>query len=685
MTLPTMLRYILSTSFYCTVLLLCQLLMPANSYAATGSGYAIVLSSSPGTGLKWVPIKNSLFDGYTFFVEPTTVKGKPWERLCLGYFDTRNQAVSLKEKIQTLYPGAWINRVSGDRVQSTVSPAPQKKPPPKARAQARPAAPSADKIGSLMQRAKTDFTDKKYPSAIRYLTAIIQAGDPEYSREALELLGLARQRNGQNAHAVDIYEKYLVLYPTGEDSDRVRQRLAGVLTASSKPRDKIKLSKQGDNINEITTRGSLQQSYLNYQTTTDDIGTLTTLSQLNTFLNVTTTHGSGMFDHRYQFTADHSYDFIDNEDSSDSRFLEAYYELSHRKTGASGRLGRQILRIGGIRKRYDGLSAGYQINPDMRLNVLAGFPVDIDNKTSINKQKTFYGFTFETGTFLKFWDMNLFYLDQEVDGLTDSNNIGTDVRYRDKNKSFYGVVDYDMFYNEVNILQFNTSILFGSGRTAYLNALMNKAPILATSNALIGRPERTIEELNKTLNIEQIYQLARDRTANSQTLTIGGTQPISEKYRASADITLYQVDGTNASAGDALVPAGIPATEDTGTEYYLSAQLVGDNLLTNRDTSVLGVRYYDTALSNTISLIANIRFPVMQNWRLNPRLQLDIRELNDGRSVNKLRALLRTDYRYLKKIQFNFEIGYDAISDSNDGPSLANNNLFFIAGYHWDF
>jgi maltoporin len=97
------------------------------------------------------------------------------------------------------------------------------------------------------------------------------------------------------------------------------------------------------------------------------------------------------------------------------------------------------------------------------------------------------------------------------------------------------------------------------------------------------------------------------------------------------------------------------------------------------------VRYLDTRASTTWSLIANTRIPISRNWRLNPRLQYDIRDFSDGRDQNKLRALIRTDYRYLNKIRFDFEIGYDNTSDEINGQSLGNNSLFFTVGYRWDF
>jgi hypothetical protein len=236
------------------------------------------------------------------------------------------------------------------------------------------------------------------------------------------------------------------------------------------------------------------------------------------------------------------------------------------------------------------------------------------------------------------------------------------------------MIDYDLFYDEINILQLNANLLFDHGRTAFMNAFMRKTPALATSNALIGRSESSIEELKQTLNIEQIYQLARDRTANSQTVTVGGSQPINENLQTSADITAANVDGTVASGG-------VAATPDSGPDYVLSAQLVSSNFFVKRDVNILGIRYYDSDIAKTTSLIVNTRYPITPRWRINPRLQFDVRNFNDGGSQKKLRAIFKTDYLYLNKVRFDFEGGYE----DNSGDTLGNNNLFFKLGYRWDF
>ena len=54
---------------------------------------------------------------------------------------------------------------------------------------------------------------------------------PNHDRhaEAQELLGLAREKNGQTAHAKAEYQRYLALYPDADGAARVRQRLAALL------------------------------------------------------------------------------------------------------------------------------------------------------------------------------------------------------------------------------------------------------------------------------------------------------------------------------------------------------------------------------------------------------------------------------------------------------------------------
>ena len=250
MTLPEMLRQQFITALFCMALLITQLIVLSDARGASKSStsYVIVLASAPGTNLSWKPKANTLFEGRTLFSTRTMLKGAPWERLNLGFFDSRQKAVLALNDIQKLYPGAWLRAATADEIKMASNkalPVPvSDKSASTKKAPANKSTLTDKQLDSLMQRAKTDFKKQDYSQAIRYLTAIISAGEHQYSSEALELLGLSRQRNGQNAHAAAIYKEYLEKYPEGDGTTRVSQRLTGLITSTQAPRDKIHMEEE---------------------------------------------------------------------------------------------------------------------------------------------------------------------------------------------------------------------------------------------------------------------------------------------------------------------------------------------------------------------------------------------------------------------------------------------------------
>ncbi len=112
-----MLRKCISENTKYFLLLFCAVYMNA-SHSATSAGdvYAIVLASTPGTGNHWQPKDSSLITGHTIYVTQTLVKGSAWERLNLGFFKSRKEAAAYAQKMQSLYPGAWVNTINSNEV-----------------------------------------------------------------------------------------------------------------------------------------------------------------------------------------------------------------------------------------------------------------------------------------------------------------------------------------------------------------------------------------------------------------------------------------------------------------------------------------------------------------------------------------------------------------------------------------
>ncbi len=89
-----------------------------------------------------------------------------------------------------------------------------------------------DDVRQLMNEAKDALRDGELERSVALYTRALQMTGAGHRREAREYLGLARERNGQVAHARAEYEAFLAEFPEGTDAERVRQRLAGMLSAA---------------------------------------------------------------------------------------------------------------------------------------------------------------------------------------------------------------------------------------------------------------------------------------------------------------------------------------------------------------------------------------------------------------------------------------------------------------------
>ncbi len=91
--------------------------------------------------------------------------------------------------------------------------------------------PGARDPSTALKEGKKLLAAKKYPQAIALFTRAIDTGKGDTRQQAMETLGLARERAGQLPHAKAVYEDYLKTYTSGEGAARVKERLA----ASSPP------------------------------------------------------------------------------------------------------------------------------------------------------------------------------------------------------------------------------------------------------------------------------------------------------------------------------------------------------------------------------------------------------------------------------------------------------------------
>ena len=315
----------------------------------------------------------------------------------------------------------------------------------------------------------------------------------------------------------------------------------------------------------------------------------------------------------------------------------------------------------------------------LMLTGVSGFPVESSTGEGVNTDKVLYGLSMDVGTLADKWDANAFIVDQTVDGVTDRRAVGGELRYFDPQRSFFGLVDYDISYRTLNTLLLLGTVIFPDATTVNLTLDYRKSSLLETSNALQGQSVDSIDELLDTMTESQVRQLARDRTATSRAFTIGGSKPLTAKLQLSGDFTISNTSDTPASGG-------VPATPPTGNEFRYSVQLTGSSLVKAGDITTIGVQYNDTQSSRSAALTLNTRYPVNSAWRINPRLRFDVRDGIGGTADQiTVRPSARIEYRWRRRLRLELEAGGEFLSESSAGTSGDTYGYFLNLGYRADF
>ena len=329
--------------------------------------------------------------------------------------------------------------------------------------------------------------------------------------------------------------------------------------------------------------------------------------------------------------------------------------------------------------RFDGGLLSYQVTPKVKANVVGGFPVESTTNLEPDTDRQFEGLSFDLGTFFDRWDGNAFFINQTADGFTDRRAVGGEIRYFDSNTSVFSLVDYDIFFQDLNIALLNGTYVFESRTTLNMALDYRKSPILTTTNAIQGQGVSSLDALRNTFTENELRDLASDRTATSRSVTVGGSHPLNTVYQVSADFTASEFSSTKSSGG-------VEALDGTGVEYFYSAQLIGSGVIKDGDLAVVGVRYSDLSTSDRYTVDLNTRYPLDSTFRLNPRLRADHRRNKDDDGTRTaFRPSIRLDYVWDRGLSFELDLGGEWRKETRSGLSDEAVDLFGIVGYRVDF
>ncbi len=612
-----------------------------------------------------VPLRGVVFEGGTGSAQSLIVRfNEPVSYVVRAGKDARSVVVSVsRTEDATLVP---------------VEPTGDAPPPPPPRDVL-----SEAKVEALMAEAKTAMTKRDYARAITLYTKAAQDVASPQHPQALELLGLARERNGQLAHAKAEYESYLTRYPEGDDAERVRQRLAGLLTAIEEPREKLRDAKRGRDKEivepEWDVYGSISQFYERGALITSRNGHQSTFAVLSSDVSVTARRQTEQHDMGARFVGGQQLDLLNSGDDTRLDVSEAYAEVDHHRTGLSARVGRQLRSSGGILGRFDGALVGYQVLPQVKANVVVGTPVN-RARDGLKSDRILYGISADLGTFKERYDFNIFAIEQRAEGVVDRRAIGAEMRYSDETRTFFGLVDYDIFHRELNALLASGTLTFEDRSNVNVTLDVRQSPFLTTSNAVIGQPVGELADLRDIFTDAQLRQLAKDRTISTRSLAVTGSKPLSDRLQVSATTNVVDLGGSPTSGG-------VIGFSGTGYDWFHSLQLIGTDLLGRGSTGIVDLRYSDVNLARSYGVNLSARLPITNTLRINPRLDL-IRRENKRDSGERLtvRPSVRVDYRVNDSWSVELDVGADWVNDRRTGlGSDITRGYFFNLGYRWLF
>jgi len=516
------------------------------------------------------------------------------------------------------------------------------------------------RAAAFMAQARTAIEGARWPEAIEALNQLLELPPSSLTRRAQELVGLAQVRAGNVLRARAEFETFLKLFPSGEDSERVRQQLASLPAAPAPAAPPTAAAPPPEP--EVTITGSTSMTHYggNGQVRSRDfqdspIAGLPQIagepqlssdrtSQIYNDVDLNWRRRNAEVDQRFVLRDSYTTDRL-RPDKSKSRLSALYFDHKSLTGGWNARLGRQSPTGGGVMGRYDGAMAQWRVQPRVKLGAVAGQPVD----RFFDSRRRFWGVSADADQLLGKLGAGVYAIEQRIDGEIDRRALGLEMRWFDGGATVFAQFDYDLLIRGLNIASIQGTLILEDNTV--FNALYDRRTLatLALGNALTfedpalpGVLFRRIQDKLATTTLEALRDQIRRLTPTITQAQFGVTKPWSKNWQTAANVQLTNTGAIPAVPEVAGFENGRAAT---GNIVTVGAQLIGLNLYSARDTHVWSASVISSAkLHGTLVSYNNSSF-VAQVWQVEPTLQF-YRDRNDtGTRSRRWTPGLRVTYR----------------------------------------
>lgn len=545
-----------------------------------------------------------------------------------------------------------------------------------------------EKLKKQFRAGRKALRKNKYKKAIQIFSALLSQPKSELSKASLELLGVARERNNQAAHAKAIYKRYLEKYPTGDDAVRVKQRLAELINEQMKPRAKLKESQSKRVVRKKDTSkltATLSQ-YISYRHVVPTGGErIVTSTNVNNNLNATWRVRRGGWDIRNNFSGTYDYETVDGE-TDGFEIGKMYSKIRNSTKGVFATIGRQSGASMGVR-RFDGVYLGYRLHSQVRTNFIFGYPVEFSDKTRIQTDKPMVGVNAEFSDIIKGWDLSPFYIQENEGAITDRRAVGAGLNYFNKDRgNFNALVDYDLDFGEMNYFLFQGNYIGFKPSSISLYMQYRRAPDMYRLSNVARNEAYSVEEFLNVSNIERLREVAAERTDLSRIIGFGFSHDFSSKLHLVADISRsdYLSNTAAPTAGSDInsrLSAGVVSSKSSQVDA--SMRLIVDEWLEPKDTLLLHLNRIDATDFVYTNLTGRYRFFYQTLVQMEPILTyIDRRNDNGSRLIKRIPGL-RMHYRAKQNLRYFVDLRYEVNSSSIPGNS--SRSASYYIGYSWGF
>lgn len=631
------------------------------------------------------------------FVTKFEINARQWHGVQLGFFASEAEAEQVLDGLASRFPDAWVRytssaertsaREGGDARERLAGDVPAVRV-------TRSTSPGEAALAGAMADGRVAVLERRYADAIDAYTFVLESPGHTHGAEAREMLAIALERSGEARAALAEYDAFLIQYPEHMLAPRIEQKMTTLEMALN-----ADASSTTTNISPAAARslqpewqlnGGLSHYYWrNEEQIVHDGNQVVRGSGILGLADLTAARRGGRYEVLARFNGAYQHNLVEYDETGDVGWVsQAFVDIQDTRLGWRARAGRQIRREDGIPGRFDGLGVLYDLKPWLGISVSAGMPVDSPRFSPSTSRALLAG----SARFRQLWEgrieASVYAQQQTVDGILDRQAIGGEVILREGNFAVVSLIDFDVSYNVLNNLLVNGTWRLDNGWTLSGRLDFGALPYMTTRNALSGQAASTVDELLETYSEGQVRTLARDRTAQASTASLGLSVPFGDRFDLSLDVTMRQSDGTVASGGVAEIP-------ETGNQVFVNAMLVGTSLLRDNDLFALTLRSNTTRSRDTMIAIVDSRLPFGRALRINPRITYTqhLPNVSNASEQSILQPELRILYRW-RQILFELQAGgrwsnrelptWEADPFTTDGTEELTGGYVNV-GYRWEF